>query len=175
MLKILINIRSWVLISLCLSIAACGGDGMDDLRTFVDQAYADKKPDIEPLPPIRPFTPYEYAASEQNDPFSRANILGDAEQALSNQDVDRVREPLEEYPLDALRMVGTMTKDDKPYVIVKTATGTALLASVGNYMGQNNGQILEISPERQLVTLSERVRDSAGRWVTREVQVTVDE
>lgn len=164
-----------LVLGLCIGLSGCGGDNMADLKTFVADAYKDKKPDIEPLPPIRPFTPYKYSASAENDPFSRSNMLGESGQAQSDQEIDRVREPLEEYPLDALKMVGTMSKNNQPWVIVKTSTGTALLATEGNYMGQNNGKILQISPERQMVVLSERILDSAGRWVTREVQVTVDE
>lgn len=169
------GVKLLVLAGLLVSLQGCGDSGMDDLKTFVADAYKDQKPDIEPLPPIQPFTPYEYSASEENDPFSRGNILGERAANQDNQESDRPREPLEEFPLDALKMVGTMTQENKPWVIVKTSTGTALLATEGNYMGQNNGKITQISPERQLVKLSERVRDSAGRWVTREVEVTVDE
>jgi type IV pilus assembly protein PilP len=155
-------------------LAGCGGGDMGDLKTFVADAYKDKKPEIEPLPIIKPFTAYEYSGSDQNDPFNAANILGDNANADGGRESERPPEPLEEFPLDALKMVGTMVKEGRPWVIVKTSTGLALLASEGNYMGQNNGQITQISPERQLVVLSERVLDSAGRWVTREVQVTVD-
>lgn len=170
------NLRGLIVVGLFMTLQGCGGGGMEDLKSFVADAYKDKKPEIEPLPPIRPFTPYEYAASEENDPFSRSNILGERDAGgVSAIEPDRPREPLEEFPLDALKMVGTMSQEDKPWVIVKTSSGTALLAGVGNYMGQNNGQIMQISLERQLVVLSEKVRDSAGRWVTREVQVTVDE
>lgn len=161
---------------LLLTLQACGGDNLDDLRTFVDNAYKDKKPEIEPLPPIQPFTPYEYSAGGGDDPFSSSNILADnGSGEVEGVEIDRAREPLEAFPLDALKMVGTMSQAGRPWVIVKTSDGTALLASEGNYMGQNQGRITEISPERQLVVLSERVKDTAGRWVTREVQVTVDE
>jgi type IV pilus assembly protein PilP len=155
-------------------LAGCGRGEMGDLKTFVADAYKDKKPEIEPLPIIKPFTAYEYSGTEQNDPFNAANILGDSANADGGRETERPTEPLEAFPLDALKMVGTMVKQDRPWVIVKTSTGLALLAAEGNYMGQNNGRITEISPERQLVVLSERVLDSAGRWVTREVQVTVD-
>jgi type IV pilus assembly protein PilP len=161
-----------LLISVLLT--GCGGGDMDDLKTFVADAYKDKKPEIEPLPIIRPFTAYEYSGAEQNDPFNAENILGDNAGADGGRETERPTEPLEEFPLDALKMVGTLVKEDQPWVIVKTSTGLALLASEGNYMGQNNGRITKISPERQLVILSERLLDSAGRWVTREVQVTVD-
>jgi type IV pilus assembly protein PilP len=82
---------------------------------------------------------------------------------------------LEEFPLDALSMVGTMSQKGVPWVIVKTTQGTAHLASIGNYLGQNDGKIIQIFPEEQRVLLVETVADPAGRWVTRDVEITIDE
>jgi len=42
-------------------------------------------------------------------------------------------------------------------------------------LGQNDGKIKSISPEEQSVVLVETVLDSAGRWVTRNVELIIDE
>ena len=60
-------------------------------------------------------------------------------------------------------------------MIVQVNDGTAHRAAVGNYMGQNDGQIKQILPLEQKVVLAELVLDPAGRWVTREVEITIDE
>jgi len=153
---------------------------MSDLESFVENAHKDKKPEIEPLPEIPPFKAFEYASEDGVDPFSTSNIVnvdenGNSVGAGARPDSDRRRQPLEKYPLDALRMVGTITQEGVPHVVVKTNEGNAVLATLGNYMGQNDGKIKEIIPEEQRVVLVETVLDPAGRWVTRDVEITIDE
>lgn len=157
----------------------CADSNMTDLRSFVADAYKDKKPDIEPLPEIQPYKGFEYASIDQNDPFNFDNIVSnrDDEAIVSGQrpDATRPKEPLEEFPLDALNMVGTISQKGVPWVIVKTTSGSAHLASIGMYLGQNDGKITEIFPEEQRIVLEETVADPAGRWVTRDVEITIDE
>lgn len=151
---------------------------MSDLKEFVASAYRDKKPEIEPLPEIPPYKGFEYSAIEEEDPFNQENIITerpDGTFAGQSPDADRRREPLEAYPLDALKMVGTLTQEDTPYVIVQTSDGTAHRATIGNYMGQNEGKIQQIVPVEQKIVLAELVLDPAGRWVTRELEITIDE
>ena len=171
--------RLLLVAGLSLVLQACGNVATRDLREFVETAYQDKKPDIEPLPVIEPYKGFEYSASGANDPYSRGNIINarDVESRVTAQrDVNRRREALEEFPLDALAMVGTMMQSDgSPWVIVQTAIGTAHLATVGNYLGQNEGKIKEIFPEEQRIVIEETVLDPAGRLIAREVEMTIDE
>ena len=161
----------WEVIAILLILlSACSGGEMSDLKSFVATTYQDEKPEIESLPEIQPFKPFEYSAAEQEDPFSVGNIVAsrsdNAALAGDSPNVNRRREPLEEYPLDALRFVGTMSREDIPWVIVQTSEGTAHRATVGNYMGQNDGKIMQIMTDEQKVLLAELVLDPAGRWVT---------
>ncbi|MFT6407483.1 MAG: type IV pilus assembly protein PilP [Arenicella sp.] len=168
---------SLALISLLLQ--GCADSNMTDLRDFVADAYKDKRPEIDPLPEIQPYRGFEYASTDKNEPFNFENIVSnrDGEAAVTGKrpDANRIKEPLEEFPLDALNMVGTMSQRGVPWVIVKTTQGTAHLASIGNYLGQNDGKITQIFPEEQRVVLVETVADPAGRWVTRDVEITIDE
>jgi Tfp pilus assembly protein PilP len=41
-------------------------------------------------------------------------------------------------------------------------------------MGQNDGKIKQIIPEEQKILLTEIVLDTAGRWVNRDVEMTID-
>ena len=175
--------RNFLFAALGLLLVGCGDSSMSDLRSFVDDAFKDEKPDIPPLPPVIPFKPFAYAAAEDNDPFSLANIgnggadggAGAGVQIGDRPDQDRRKEELENYPLDALRMVGTLSKDSKPWVVIKTTQGLVQLATVGNYIGENYGKIKRVSIEEQVVNLTETVLDPTGRWVTRDVEITVDE
>ena len=171
--------RLLIIALLGLSLQACGDSELADLEEFVATAYRDKKPEIEPLPEIQPFMGFEYSAREAADPFDGDNITSrqNVETGVGGlrPDENRRREPLEEYPLDALRLVGTMEQEARPWVIVQTSEGTAHRATVGNYMGQNEGKIKQIRIDEQAVVLVELVRDRSGRWETREVEITIDE
>ena len=178
----LMNNKSLQIIMLAgslLYLNGCQNSDMPDLKEFVATAYQNEKPEIEPLPEIQPYSGYEYSAEEDDDPFNFANIETGQQTNLPESslrpDANRRKEDLENYPLDALKMVGTMTQQDVSWVIVKTSEGTAHRATVGNYMGQQEGKILQIIPEEQKVVLAELVQDPAGRWVTRNVEITIDE
>lgn len=175
----LINrIKSPAIVCFCLALQACSGGNMADLKEFVSTAYQNEKPKIEPLPEIRPYKGFEYIAKEESDPFSGDNIISNRDDdgvAVDRRvDVNRIKEALEDFPLDALRMVGTISQAGVPWVIVKTSQG-AQLATIGNYMGLNDGKIMQIITDEQKVVLQETVTDPAGRWVTREVEITIDE
>ena len=171
--------RLAILVLMLVGLQACQDSGMKDLETFVATAYQDKKPEIDPLPEIEPFRGFEYAVPEDDDPFSFQNIITNRAAVVdatgNSPDANRRREPLEAYPLDALKMVGTMTQKKTPWVIVQTSEGTVHRATVGNHMGQNEGKIKNIIPDEQKVVLAELVLDPAGRWVTRQVEITIDE
>ena len=160
-------------------LSACGGSGMSDLEKFVASAYKDSKPEIEPLPEMKPFSAFAYSAYDMDDPFNVTNVIGEASTADTSStlrpDANRPSEPLEAFPLDALRMVGTMIKDGTSWVVMQTTQGTAHFLKKGNYMGQNDGQIKEIDSEQQLVVLEETFLNSSNRWETREVELTVEE
>jgi type IV pilus assembly protein PilP len=159
-------------------MSGCQDRNMTDLKEFVASAYRDKKPEIEPLPEIPPYKGFEYSAIEEEDPFNQKNIITERPNgAIAGQspDTDRRREPLESFPLDALKMVGTLIQGETPYVIVQTSDGTAHRATIGNYMGQNDGKIKQIVPLEQKIVLAELMLDPAGRWVTRELEITIDE
>ncbi len=173
--------RASHIVALALTVILLGGcvdSNMTDLKEFVASAYKDKKPEIEPLPEIPPYKGFEYSAAEEEDPFNTDNIITDRPDNVAagdSPDANRRKEELERYPLDALKLVGTLTQAQKPYVIVQTNEGTAHRAAVGNYMGMNDGRIKQILPLEQKVVLAELVLDPAGRWVTREVEITIDE
>jgi len=173
------RLRVFAILALAIILQACQDRSMNDLREFVDTAYQDQKPDIEPLPEIIPFSAYEYSALEDDDPFAFSNIVTSQQTAAASSgirpDANRRKEALEQYPLDALRMVGTMTQQQTPWVIVMTSEGTAHRATIGNYMGQQDGKIQQIIPDEQKVVLAELVLDPRGQWVTREVEITIDE
>ena len=153
-------------------ISGCQQNSMNDLQRFVDTAHKGKKPRVEPLPEIQPIEGFSYSAQSFPDPFNRQNLKPRrvvASGSGTGPDKNRRREPLEQFPLDSLVMVGTLFREGEKRVIIKTPRGAVQTATIGNYMGQNYGKIINIS-ERE-VTVKEHVLSSSGVWVEREAAI----
>jgi len=73
------NLKVCLIISAMFLLSACKQESHQDLVTFVNDAYKDQKPEIEPLPPIVPYEEFIYEASDLPDPFSRDNVLAGSE------------------------------------------------------------------------------------------------
>ena len=108
------QIQYWITaLSLAGMLTACSSDPTADLVTYTEEVKSQQKSSIEPLPEFEPFDSFEYAAGELRDPFTPpvfSHAPATVAQAIGSggvqPDFDRPTEPLEEYPLDSLRMVG---------------------------------------------------------------------
>ena len=148
----------------CCVLAACSGEEHSDLRQFVKDS--DKLPhgNIPPLPEVKPYEPYSYNAFDLTDPFKPRKIeppKGSGGGALA-PDLNRRREALEAYPLENLRMVGTLEQKKQMFALVRAPDNTLHRVKAGNYLGQNFGRIVGIS--ESAVKLKEIVQDSTGNW-----------
>ncbi|MFP5349089.1 MAG: pilus assembly protein PilP [Gammaproteobacteria bacterium] len=149
---------------------------MDDLREFTANAHKGKTAKVEPLPEIKTTEPFVYSAAKLADPFSPANLKPASSKSAGGgprPDMNRRREPLEEYPLDALKMVGTLSRGKQAWVVIQAPDGTVHRASVGNHLGQNFGTITRITDDK--ISLIELVQGPVGDWVEREASVTLAE
>ncbi len=162
-------------VSLAL-LAGCTGDGMDDLRDFVKNAHADRKPKIEPLPEVKPYEAYAYAAADLPNPFSTANLRPQTAHGKASgprPDMNRRKEPLEDFPLDGLKMVGTLSRGKQSWAVIQAPDGTVHRVQRGNFMGHNFGRITRISDDR--VDLVELHQGPLGDWQEREAVLSIQE
>jgi type IV pilus assembly protein PilP len=168
-------------VALAALLTACSsGDPTADLRQYVEAVKARQRPAVPPLPEIRPYRTFLYTADEQGlrDPFRSAietptaTIAGRPKEG-PHPDEDRRKEALEAYPLDSLRMLGTLYREGDVWGIVQAPDGAIHRVQVANYMGQNHGQIVTISEDR--IELSELVPDGLGGWQRREAALTASE
>lgn len=169
------NARLWLgaLFSMALlSLAGCG-EPHDDLRKFMRETGLDGRERLDPLPPVKPPDTFEYDATGLESPFKARNLRPvKADGGGNAPDLNRPREPLEEFPLDALRMVGTVQKGGRLYAIIRAPDGALHRVTTGNRIGQNFGVIVAIHPETGL-RIRETVQDSAGDWIEGEAVLTV--
>jgi len=159
-------------------LAGCG-DRMGDLREYTNEVKDRKGGRIEPLPQIKPFETFTYADQDMRSPFvpqleSLANAVkpGTSTNGL-HPDFNRNREYLEQFPLDGLKMVGTLTVQGTLFGLVKDSDNILHRVKDGNYMGQNYGKIISITDSD--IKLREIVPDGQGGWSERVTTVTLNE
>jgi type IV pilus assembly protein PilP len=157
----------------CALLAACSGEENSDLRRFVKES--DKLPhgNIPPLPEMKPYEPFTYNAYDLTDPFKPRKIEPPKGGGALAPDLNRRREPLEAYPLESLRMVGTLEQKKEMYALIRAPDNTLYRVKVGNYLGQNFGRIVGIS--ESAVKIKEIVQDSAGNWEEKDQSLLLTE
>ena len=153
-----------------VGLAACGGD-MDDLDQYINEIKAKPGGRIEPLPEITPYEVFMYVADAQGmrSPFVPDTPQSTAATGGTRPDLERSREYLESFPLDTLGMVGTLHMGETMYGLVQTADGLIHRVIPGNYLGQNDGRINEISESE--ITLVEIISDGIGGYIERDAAV----
>ena len=164
-----------VTVFLCVALSGCSSDGLEDLRDFVKNAYADRKPKVEPMPEIKMQETFIYNSANLSDRFAPLNLKPQGSKSASGPrpDPNRRKEPLEEYPLDSLKMVGTLMRGKQVWAVIQAPDGTVHRAQVGDHMGQNSGMISKIVEEK--IDLIELIQGSMGDWVEREASVALVE
>ena len=175
------NAARLLVLGLALLAAGCAQD-MSDLEEYALEVKSRTSKNIEPIPQPKTFEPFLYQAkdgqgNERRDPFlpllasrEQAQIAAGATGAI-RPDVNRPKEPLEEFPLDSLRMVGTITMQQKAFALIKAPDAVVHRVSVGDHMGQNYGKITGIS-ETEIV-LMEIITDGFGGFIQRPATVAL--
>ncbi|WP_395667388.1 pilus assembly protein PilP [Rhodoferax sp.] len=162
-------------------LTGCGESRDDDIRQWLVSERNQTQPKVQPLPAPKQFVPEPYQNASVVEPFSSQKLtqalMRDSSQAASNgalvaPELKRRREPLEAFSLDAMTLVGSISKAGRPVALVKVDN---LLYQVrpGNYLGQNFGKVTKISETE--VTLREIVQDAGGEWVERIVSLQLQE
>ena len=154
-----------------MGLAACGAD-MDDLDSYINEVKARPGGRIEPLPEITPYEVFTYVADANG---LRSPFVPDTPQATGSAaggmspDPERPAEFLESFPLDTLRMVGTLDINATVYGLVQTSDGLIHRVVPGNYMGQNDGRITDITESE--IVLVEIISDGIGGYIERDAAI----
>jgi type IV pilus assembly protein PilP len=153
-------------------LAGCSGD-MDDLDRYINEVKARPGGRIEPLPEITPYEIFTYVADRDGH---RSPFVPDSPEpgqgapgGGTRPDPDRSREFLEQFPLDTLRMVGTLELGETNYGLIQTADGLIHRVLPGNYLGQNDGRV--VSVDESEIQLVEIISDGIGGYLEREAAV----
>ena len=175
-------------------LTACQGSDLGQLlgsvtqeRTLADlealkreqEVAPGRKPD--PLPKIPHVEPFQYSAGSLSDAFSRDNVdrpwetrtqvvlADDKEEDLGPDplapDLTRERQPLEEFPLDSMTFVGVLVAlGETRGILLSQGTGLTHEVKVGDYVGQDYGQIGDIDLDTGIMVINEVKLGVSGRW-----------
>ena len=156
-----------LLIILPLTLSACGNETHHtDLELFVKNSGKGLRGQVVPVPEVQPYSHFPYTAFEIPNPFKpRKNKLSKGEGGGLQPDFNRRKEPLEKFPLESLKMVGSLEQEEKSFALIKAPDSTLHRVKEGGYLGQNFGLISDISESE--VNLKEIVQDSTGDWSER--------
>lgn len=164
--------RAWILL-FPLLLAGCEQDEFADLKAFMAQAGQSGQHALEPLPQIKQVEEFHFEPGEHPDPFKPRSMKRDPGSGGLQPDMTRQKEYLEGFPLDALRMVGTLEKAGQKFALVRTPDGALHRVRKGNYMGQNFGQVIAISDST--IELKEMIQDGVGDWTESKAALALQE
>ena len=156
-------------------LVACTG-GMDDLEQYVKEVKAKPGGRIEPLPEIKPYESFAYDASTMRSPFvPDTPVVAESGGAGGGvrPDANRNREFLEQFPLDTLKMVGTLRLNGQNYGLVQTKDGLVHRVVPGNYLGTSDGKVIDISASK--IQVIEIVPDGLGGYMERPAALALNE
>ncbi|HHF7365046.1 TPA: pilus assembly protein PilP [Legionella bozemanae] len=146
--------------SLSLLLIACSGNN-DDLVRYINEAKHRKTREIEPTPSFAPLPTFKFPDNgNRRNPFKPITQKKE-EVDINAPDKNRPKEPLEAYPLDALKFVGTLRQGNEIWALIKLPSSDITHVGIGNYMGQNYGRVVSIKNDAiQLIETTQK----AGEW-----------
>ena len=115
-----------------------------DLDDFIARTKQEQPAGVEPLPEVKPYESFFYTTQTLRSPFMPGGS-GESSSPSVRPDSKRNREFLEQFSLDTLKMVGTLTHGRaqlRPGEDHAMASCTACCRAI--YLGQNEGRITQI-------------------------------
>ncbi|MCB1553418.1 MAG: pilus assembly protein PilP [Xanthomonadales bacterium] len=164
--------RLALMVCMALVLTACS-KGTADLQAYIADVKSRPGPPLDPLPVMRQFETFDYAAQDLRDPFSNPRQNNEGSSTGVGPDPNRRKELLESFPLDGLTMVGSLGSGAGMVALVVDPEKVVHRVKAGNYMGQNEGRILAVSESK--IDLMELFPDGAGGWEEREAAVALEE
>ena len=158
---------------LCLApcfLLMVGCSGEPEIDSYIQQVKNSPAAPIDPLPDMTLPKTVGYAANALRSPFFRSKMPG-AQVALGDvhPEFDRPKEALEHFPLDALKMVGTLERREQRWAIILDASGHIYRATQGSYIGKHNGKIVNVSEDS--IDVVELIPDASQGWRERKARL----
>jgi type IV pilus assembly protein PilP len=175
------NLVRMLLLAAALAFLAGCTAGDADLREWVQAEKNKKGAPLPALPVLKTFETFVYKDRDDKDQLRRDPFgpsREEQEQAIAAtgsgpQPDKHPKEPLETYPLDSMRMVGTIGLGNSIEALIKDPDSVIHRVHLHNYLGQNNGKITAIAEDH--IDLVELVPNQTGGWMERQASVALGE
>lgn len=153
---------SLILVPLFLLLTACGSPADDELSKYIYDVNARPAKPIDPIPGFVPIEKFVYPENDtRRSPFKHKTV--EKVDALA-PNLKRPKQPLELFPLDALKFVGVLKEGPVIWGLVSQPGGTVSKVRVGDYMGKDFGKIISIT--EQSIQIEETLQVE-GNWEKR--------
>lgn len=161
--------RLLLIILATLLLSACNDDTTEQ-KEFIDQVKANTTAKVEKIPELTQFEYFEYDAKDLRSPFvaPKPEVIQNKLVQIKNclqPDAQRVRQPLEKYPLDNLAMRGTIGSNGTVWALIRAADDTLYRVTVGDYLGTYDGRVSSVN--NSFIELVELLPDGSGCWKER--------
>ena len=153
------RINGVFLSGLLLLMSACG-PAEDDLRRYMHEVKTRPPKPIEPIPEFETPQKFKYPENiKRRSPF-KPNVVRERQDTQA-PNVNRPKQPLEAFPLDALKFVGILKEGSTIWALIRQPGGLISKVRAGDYMGKNYGQIIKITEDSVLLQETMQV---GGKW-----------
>ncbi len=162
------NKQVGLLVAACM-LSGCSSEGFDDLAAWMAQVKAAPAGRLDPIPTFTPYKPFDYSATTLRAPFDLPVLVKPEElegsKVVEAPSTTRAKELLEQFSIEALKMVGTLEKDGQLWALLNDGQGNVHYVKNGNYVGKNNGKI--VATTVSYVQVVEVISDGGNGWVER--------
>jgi type IV pilus assembly protein PilP len=161
--------RCLVVLPVWLALAGCGDSDVQEVRDWMKKTDSQATVMVKPIAEPKTFVPFAYSATGDIDPFNQNKLLAElARQANAGgglrPDTTRRKEFLEGFPLDAMKMVGTMEKSNTVFALLQIDKSVYQVRP-GQHLGQNFGLVTAVTDDA--ISVREIVQDATGDWIER--------
>lgn len=164
--------KIWLLFCMLLVVGCSNYNARHkDMQKYIEEVKSRPPQPVDPIPSFVNYAAYKYSASDLRDPFTppTTRIIATGVQP----DIDRPKEKLEAFPLDSLRMVGTLGQDSSVWALIAAPDGAIYRITGGGHLGQNYGKVESISKKQMEIV--ETVPDGLGGWKKRKVTIKLSD
>ncbi len=165
---------------LAFGLVGCVNDDVSDLEHYIHSVKVKPKGTIPLLPEIKVVEPFLFNPDSLRNPFQpvkKVEVEDVPGESVGSGGIrpnsSRRKEELEGYPLDGLKMVGTVMLGSDKWALIKASDGTIHRIQKGNYIGRNHGEIIQILENR--IELMEIVPDKPGAWREQQASLVLTE
>ena len=162
------NLKKIGIIILPFLLSTCSGSDKGELKRYINEVKLMPPKPIEPFPEFKRITSFQYPENDHRRSPFKPKTAGQTDTFVPN--VKRPKQPLESFSLDTLIFVGILEESTTKWALVKDPKGTVTRIKVGEYMGQNYGEVIRINHQSML--LSETVQLN-GKWKKRRITINL--